>query len=266
VSIHGLGERAWSNHSSVNQWREYAAANAVSYASEILERMSTNVCSSIESIRGTETIVPPFANPSLPPFESHQYPSYGKNVLLVIPTANKAKGNLLKDLFSLQSPQDTTVHSITVPFESGVGEQPYNEAGVLGAHNRITHVLHYLTAHPEILDSHQTGTVIVASIENYVQVDHVKRPTDYGVVVVHNATTGITNACLSRGVTISPRYVDRARRFGSEMDPNHGNFTVGKIIAANVPGIDHANWHEVVAGCSRYTLLSDAVRELEIPW
>jgi non-canonical (house-cleaning) NTP pyrophosphatase len=160
------------------------------------------------------------------------------------------------------------MHSVVVPFDSGVGEQPYNEAGVLGAHTRICNALRHLDTpeFQETLVSKGIGTVIVASIENYIQLDNVGRPTDYGVVVIHNATAGETVAGLSWGVTVPPAYVDRARRFGFEGNPNYGRVAVGQVLAAHVPGLDKADWHSILAGRSRYDLLSDAIGRLTIPW
>jgi non-canonical (house-cleaning) NTP pyrophosphatase len=248
---------------------EYAAANAASYAKELIRGiMMDDLTSSISSLRGTEAVVPPNLDIKVPPFEPQQLPRHGEAVLLVIPTANKSKGRLLLEGCEKQKPKDVIMHSITVPFDSGVGEQPYNEAGVLGAHTRISNALRHVSS-PEYQDtlvSKGIGTLLVASIENYIQLDNVGRPTDYGVVVIHNASTGETTAGLSWGVTVPPAYVDRARRFGFEGNPNYGRVTVGQILAAHVPGLDKADFHSVLAGRSRYHLLGDAIDHLTIPW
>jgi len=248
---------------------EYAAANAASYAKELIRGFTMDdLTNSIASIRGTETIVPPLMEPKVPPFEAHQFPRHGNAILLVIPTANESKGRLIRKAFEGQKLMGVAVHSMIVPFDSGVGEQPYNEAGVLGAHSRISNVLRHLDApeYQETFLSKGIGTLIVASIESFIQLDNVDRPTDYGVVVIHNATVGKTAACLSWGATVPPAYVNRARRFGFEGNPNHGRVTVGQILAAHVPGLDKANWQAVLAGRSRYDLLSDAISHLTIPW
>jgi non-canonical (house-cleaning) NTP pyrophosphatase len=208
-------------------------------------------------------------NPGLPPFQSHQYPSYGNAVLLVIPTKNEFKTRVLEEAFRQQAPSDVILHTLAVPVESGVGEQPYNEAGIIGAHNRISNALLRLDAveYQENFRDKRIGTVIVACIENYIQTDDIDCPTDYGVVAIHNATTRQTVACLSWGVTVPPAYINRARRFGGfGGNPNRGSVTVGQILAANVPGLDKADWHAVLARHSRYDLLKDAVRQLPIPW
>lgn len=247
---------------------EYAAANTASYAKELIRGMSDGLTNSIASLRETETIVPPHLDIKVPPFEPQQFPRHGEAVLLVIPTINESKGRFLRKAFEKQKPKGVVMHSVVVPFDSGVGEQPYNEAGVLGAHTRICNALRHLDTpeFQETLVSKGIGTVIVASIENYIQLDNVGRPTDYGVVVIHNATAGETVAGLSWGVTVPPAYVDRARRFGFEGNPNYGRVAVGQVLAAHVPGLDKADWHSVLAGRSRYDLLSDAIGRLTIPW
>jgi non-canonical (house-cleaning) NTP pyrophosphatase len=246
---------------------EHAAANAASYAKELIQSMSDGLTSTVAGIRGTESLVPPALEIKVPPFEPTQLRQHGKAVLLVIPTANQSKGKLLREGCEKKKPIGTLMHSITVPFDSGVGEQPYNEAGVIGAHTRISNALHHLNApeYYEMLVSKSIGTVIVASIENYIQLDNVERPTDYGVVVIHNASTGETTAGMSLGVTVPPAYVNRARHFGFEGNPNYGRVTVGQILAAHVPGLDKADFHSVLAGRSRYDLLSEAIGRLDMP-
>jgi non-canonical (house-cleaning) NTP pyrophosphatase len=224
--------------------------------------------SSDPDLEGTEKIVPPHMDLRLPPFQLHQYPSHGNAVLLVIPTENESKRRLLQEAFRERAPNNVIVHTVTVSVDSGVGAQPYNEAGIIGAHNRISNALLRLDTaeYQETFKVKRIGTVIVACIENYIQTDNIDRPADYGVVVIHNATTQQTTACISSGVTVPPAYVNRARHFGFEGDPNRGRVTVGQILAAHVPGLDKADWQSVLAGHSRYDLLKDAIRQVPIPW
>ena len=231
--------------------------------------MRNNLVRSVDDMTETEKIVPPpQVNPSLPPFQRHQYPSYGSAVLLVIPTENKGKRRMLEEAFRERAPENVAVHVITVPVDSGVGEEPYNNAGAIGAYNRIGNALTRLgtSEYQNALTTKGIGTVIIASIESYIQIENIDRPADYGIVVVHNATTCKTAVRVSSGVTVPLAYVNRARRFGYEDNQNHGRVTVGQILAANVPGLDKGDWHAVLAKCSRYDLLRDAIRQLEIPW
>jgi non-canonical (house-cleaning) NTP pyrophosphatase len=249
-------------------WKWYAAANAASYGKEFIQVMMNNLKDNVPDLEGTEKIVPPHMDPRLPPFQIHQYPSHGNAVLLVIPTDNESKRRLLQESFIERAPNDMIVHIVTVPVNSGVGEQPYNEAGIIGAHNRISNALLRLDTveYEETFKVKRIGTVVVASIENYIQTDNIDRPADYGIVVIHNATTQQTTACTSWGVTVPPAYINRARRFGFEGDPNRGRVTVGQILAAHVPGLDKADWQSVLSGHSRYDLLRDAIRQVPIPW
>lgn len=226
----------------------------------------------IPSFEGTEQIIPARAAPQIPPFHAHLYPRYGNAVLLVIPTENTSKTAILQECLVQRAPIGLKLYTIAVPVESDVGEQPYNDAGAQGAYNRISNALKRLAdgeqrAEQTVFAEHGIGTVMAASIENYIQTREVARPADFGVVVVHNATTGKTSACSSLGVTVPPEYIGRARRFGcADGDADHGNVTVGAVLAARVPGLDKADWHAVLAGRSRYDLLTEAVEGMQIPW
>jgi non-canonical (house-cleaning) NTP pyrophosphatase len=231
--------------------------------------MANDTIVPIADLKCSERIVPPIKGPPVLPFQLHQYPLYGNATLLVIPTANESKRRLLQDMFTERAtPHNVTMHTITVPVDSEVGEQPYNDAGVAGAYNRISNALVCLDSwdHEKSFGEKSIGTVIVESIESYIQLEGVDRPTDYGIIVIHNVTTQRTTACSSWGVTVAPAFVNRARRFGFQGNPNHGRVTVGQILAANVPGLDKADWQAVLAGRSRYDLLKDAIIKLPIPW
>lgn len=244
------------------------ATNAVLYGKEIIQVMTNPLTNSIYGLEKTERIVPPQVNSILPPFKPHHYPCHGDAILLVIPTENEFKKEILQEYFSERAPTGIRMHTITLAVDSGVGSQPYNGSGMTGAHTRLTNSLNHLDAqkYQEMFKEKRIGTVIVASIEGYIQTDNIDRPTDYGAVLVYNATTQQTTMCMSQGVTVPPAYVNRARRFGYDGDPNHGIITVGQILAANVMGLDKANWHSVLAGHSRYDLLKAAIRQMPIPW
>ncbi|RYP93044.1 hypothetical protein DL770_000790 [Monosporascus sp. CRB-9-2] len=112
------------------------------------------------------------------------------------------------------------------------------------------------------------GTAIAASIENYIQqpTEEETRPVDYGVVMVHNATTGQSVMPLSKDATAPRGYFDHAQLLGHEGDESYGRVTVGQWLRATVPGLDKADWDAVVAGVSRYELLKETTKGLEIPW
>lgn len=221
----------------------------------------------LEQIMGTEQIVaPPAAAPDLPPLPSFEHPVRGEGILLIIPTENEFKKKLLQDFIRKKAPAGITVSTIFVPVDSDVGEQPYNEQGAMGAYNRIKNAIIRLTAaeYEKDLCEKSIRTIFVASIESYIQTENVDRPTDHGLVVIHNLTSGQTVQGNSRGVTVPPEFVDRARRFGYEGHVNHGKVTVGQILAANVEGLDKKDWQKVLAGRSRYALLEEAIGQLTI--
>lgn len=222
----------------------------------------------ISSLKGTESIVPPLPEPVIPPFEPHEYPLNGRAVLLVVPTSNQSKRDLLLSAFRSRAPVGLELHVLTLPVSSEVGEQPYNKAGIIGAYNRINNALRALDSdeHHELLRRNRIGTIMVASIENYIEIERAERPTDFGVVVVHNATTRETRACVSKGTTVDPRFVESALSLGYGEHPYYGKVTVGKILAGRFPGIDESNWHAVLVGHSRYDILKEAVDGLELPW
>ncbi|KAK3933705.1 hypothetical protein QBC46DRAFT_244207, partial [Diplogelasinospora grovesii] len=192
-----------------------------------------------------------------------------ERVLVIIPTENAAKQRILMKAFKGHKPGHVVeLEFRTLSADSEVGEQPYNlEAGMQGAHNRISNAqrklldpnakVHYDSLNKDV-------AFIFASIENYIQVDGVERPTDFGLVVMHNMSTNKTTAAISRGVTVPRAYVNRARLAGHEHEnPDHGKVTVGQVLAANLPGLDKADWHKVLAGTSRYDLLKEAIDGME---
>jgi non-canonical (house-cleaning) NTP pyrophosphatase len=246
---------------------EKSSQNVASYVKELILLTADPSVGTIPCLKGTEKVIPARKLSQLPSFPRHQYQSHGNTVLLVIPTVNERKKAIIEDNIKACAPTGLKVHTITVPVDSDVGEQPYNEAGVAGACNRILNALKRVDdMGSELIAKYAIGNVIVASIENFIQTKDIERPADFGIAIVHNATTGQTCACSSRGVTVPPKYVNRARRFGTDGNDDHGNVTVGQILAARVPGLDKADWHSVLAAISRYELLGEAVKGLSIPW
>lgn len=230
----------------------------------------SHLTSSIATLKDTETVLPPPAiDLTKPPFTEYSFPSHGDNVLLLIPTANEGKVQVLTDAFKKQNPRAATIYPMVVPAKSDVGEQPYDGAGLQGAYNRTSNALHTFANSPDdlaIITKRAIGTVIVATIENYIQISGVPRAVDYGVIMMHNANTGKTVTGVSHGVSVPEGYVSHARSFGFENSECHGRVSVGRVLAANVPGLDEADWHLVVVGRSRYELLREAIELLRIPW
>jgi hypothetical protein len=107
---------------------------------------------------------------------------------------------------------------------------------------------------------------------------------DYGFVVlcrvpvaragsVESAGPWEWRAGISRGVTVPVDYWREAERAGFEDEenpkdarrPRFGKVTVGSLLAKHA-GLSSANWHEQLAGVSRYDLLADAMGRMEAPW
>ncbi|KAH6619315.1 hypothetical protein B0J18DRAFT_433788 [Chaetomium sp. MPI-SDFR-AT-0129] len=204
------------------------------------------------------------------------------NVLLVIPTSNKSKTDMLLKHMQATKPAHITLTHRQIPAESGVGEQPYDDAGPRGAFTRVLNAIRTLQADPQhrkaLLDG-QVGTVIVGAIENFIQ-----RPTgpgglavDYGVVLICRVslsrTPGATAAAewkwsmgVSGGVSAPTEYWKEAEKFGFEDKAGkHGKVTVGELLHINA-GLDKANWHLQLAGVSRYVLLRKTMEALKVPW
>lgn len=256
---------------SLHESKMVAAVNVGYYTKELYKGIDSPLWKDTESLRGTESVVPaPLTAPAPAPFTVAPFHKWGDAILLVIPTKNKFKTTVLTEKFQKNLPAGKVLHTLALPADSGVGEQPYNQAGADGARQRISSALELLRTEEQEQKRRQLeiGTVVVASIENYMQTDGgVARPTDYGIVSFYNCDSGVCKIGVSRGVTVSPDYVERAKRYGFEdKEGIHGRVTVGQVMAANVPGLDKADWHKVVAGVSRYDLLAEAVDKMEISW
>ncbi|KOS22590.1 hypothetical protein ESCO_001918 [Escovopsis weberi] len=218
----------------------------------------------------SEAIVPACAPVQLPAFPACRLPPpRGSNILLIIPTGNKDKMDVIKECVEHHALLGAQVFTETVHVDSGVGEQPYNSAGALGVFNRISNALKTISDDrlASLMEEHGIGTVLVGAIENFVQTKDVPRPADHAVAVLHNATTGEMATACSRGVTLDPEYVGWAMALGCvHGHPDHGKETVGNMLAARFQGLDSKNWHEVLAGVSRYALLREALANLNFTW
>ncbi|KAK3294451.1 uncharacterized protein B0H64DRAFT_443530 [Chaetomium fimeti] len=240
----------------------------------------------------------PTIPPPAPPRDgTRSYPAPNRAIVqVVIPTANKGKVDLLVGHLRRTKPAGVTIAGHTeVPADSGVGEQPYDGAGPRGAFRRVVAAVRKLGGDGEYrarLAARGVGTLLVASVENFLAREEEivgaaagtgrvggAVPVDYGVVVfcrvdlVGGETAPpppwVWRVGVSRGVTAPAEYWRAAEAFGFEDQAReHGRVTVGELLAANIPGLDKADWHKVLAGVSRYELLGEAMRamEAELPW
>ncbi|KAG7292867.1 hypothetical protein NEMBOFW57_002912 [Staphylotrichum longicolle] len=231
------------------------------------------------------------------------------NVLLVIPTANKFKTNLLTTRLAAEQADRkelarVAVSHLTVKADSGVGEQPYDAAGPRGAFNRVVNAVRDLAAgggggkHGDVLARERIGTVVVGAVENFLLRETGKEGgkdgepravvVDYGVIVLCRISLVAGGSAggdgdgdgdkgslkwewrtgVSKGVTAPVEYWRWAEeQYGFEDEARmYGKKTVGKVLAEHIDGLDDANWHEALAGVSRYDLLEETMAGMEVPW
>ncbi|KAL2132606.1 hypothetical protein VTI74DRAFT_3596 [Chaetomium olivicolor] len=259
----------------------------------------------LTTLRQTQTVLPPL-DPSLfdlapPPHDALPELSLPNSagprpntndVLLVIPTANKSKSALLTSHFAKTKPAHVNVvQTLTVAADSAVGEQPYDSAGPEGAFNRVVNAVAALKSDPRVIDllggtgQGPAGTVLVGAVENFIcrrqhrPDESTVQPVDYGFVVFCRVSLAGPEAgkwewrtAVSSGVTLPVEYWREAEGYGFEdgdedvKGRKYGKVTVGEVLAANVPGVDKADWHLLLAGRSRYELLREAMERAEVPW
>ncbi|KAJ6258086.1 hypothetical protein Dda_7001 [Drechslerella dactyloides] len=195
--------------------------------------------------------------------------SYGNKVLLIIPTANQNKRMLLEDVFRKASVEYKLL--LVESAESGVGEQPYNHMGRLGAYNRINDALAQAQLKEDFLEENGIGNIVVASIESYIRYNPASGAVsvDYGYIVIHDATRDGSKPTelISEGVTVPRAYLERAREHGfDDQEKLQGKVTVGRVIANDYNDVSSGNWHKYTAGesGSRYRLLGNALKRLSI--
>ncbi|KAI5456100.1 hypothetical protein BGZ63DRAFT_409198 [Mariannaea sp. PMI_226] len=227
-----------------------------------------NLVRKLNSLRNTKVITSPLQMPPiLPNFSPRCYPTYGNDVLLVIPTNNGDKKGLLTGVIAKNLPKGSNLHVLILPAETGVGEQPYNDAGPLGAYNRVENALTQLHSdHKEKLESWKIGTVIVASIESFIQTEGIEEPTDFAFILFYNATNGTVLTGVSDGTPVPDKaFVDFAKSLGcNNGNKNHGLYTVGEVLSRHCLGIEAADWHIIVVGQSRFVILRKAVDSMAV--
>lgn len=234
--------------------------------------VDTRLQKSVDEIRNTQQVVTPLQyQGQLPSFPKYTFESHGEVTLVVIPTKNKSKVDEIRRKFeTLVDP--TKLQFIVIEADSKVGQQPYDdEEGLTGAFNRLTDAFNKLNTPENIKQMGELGigTIIGASIESFFKLEYVggkiKSAIDYGAIIVHNATTGSTDSTISEGAPMDPAYIEIAISLGfDDAEKKHGKVTGGKVLAAHVPGLDHADWQGVVTGIPRYTTLRKAMDTMYI--
>ncbi|KAH7131465.1 hypothetical protein B0J13DRAFT_562649 [Dactylonectria estremocensis] len=226
----------------------------------------------LEEVRNTQKIVPPpQRRGQLRSFPARSFETYGDGVMVVTPTGNESKMDEVSRRFA-KFVQPSKLQFARMHVGSNVGEQPYDEEGLTGGFNRLNGAFDLLETpmcQTQLKDS-KIGTVIGMSIESFMQLEFegekIMRAVDYAAIIVHNATTGKSDFTISEGVPMNPAYVEIARSLGFEdAEKKHGKVTGGKVFAAHVPGVDHADWQAVVTGVTRYDTLRKAMDKMKNP-
>lgn len=232
----------------------------------------------LDEVRDTQKIVSspkPLVNPNNKNPEGH--------VLVLISTENPRKLDLIRERFTNEN---AVVEIKTVPWNFGYQQQAYNGAGELAARKRGEYAEDWLKS-PDgqnFLKDHPFESIYWVAMVNYIQLDSKKKnpPIDYGLIMVKNVNTGAFSSTITEGVTVDPRFVEEAMRYGYlpehrygnhdyskdkhwDYDTMPGNVRVGKVLTTHVYNLKNDDWHAVVANKSRYDILSDSIKTLTIP-
>jgi hypothetical protein len=139
---------------------------------------------------------------------------------------------------------------------------------------RVEATLRYAETNVPLFEENNIGTVVVGAIENYIRVsDSNDSATDFGIVILYNATTRKAIHGISRGINVPNEYLLEAKKRGFvDSQRKGGRVTVGTILkerfdepARSKFGDDYdisKDWHLAVSGESRYNLLASVVEEL----
>jgi hypothetical protein len=196
----------------------------------------------------------------------------GTNVLLLVPTENKFKTKVLEQKLRKEL---KGAELITRQYKVDTGvKQPYDEMGERCLLERIEATLRYAETNTPLFEENNIGTVVIGGIENYIRVsDSNDNATDFGIVMLYNATTRKAIHGISRGITVPDEYLLEAKQRGCvDSQRKGGRVTVGTILkerfdepARRKFGNDYdisKDWHLAVSGESRYGLLESVVNGL----
>jgi hypothetical protein len=196
---------------------------------------------------------------------------HGENVLLLVPSANKDKRQLLQaSLQETVGDSKLTVQPYNI--ETGV-EEPYNDAGVECIARRICGTVSHAKTIEHTLKDQHIGTIIIGAIENYIRTSKENESAvDFGLVVFYNVGTGALVQATTQGVPVQMRYLREALSGRLSEQSSAGSVTYGSILEKyfdtlaqelHGPAFEISkDWHKVVCGRSRYYLLMDTCRDL----
>ncbi|KAF4500257.1 hypothetical protein FAGAP_3542 [Fusarium agapanthi] len=234
------------------------------------ELSQSTIPKTLDEFRGSEQIVAPPRNEKIPDVQRQEWPTSGKNCLVIIPTKNEEKVQACETKFKNDKTNnigDYFFLQIPVPDEGLC--QPLNGQGYVCARLRITKAIDiFRNNYPAYLEDNHIGTIIVTAIENFFERDNVPRPVDAAAGGMFNVLTGKMETNTSKGSTLDPWFLAEAERSGGFADNNKDclRTTAGEIVAETIPGVNKADWHAVAVNKPRREFLAEMLEEMEIPW
>lgn len=221
-----------------------------------------------------------------------QYERHADNVLVVVTSQNQHECDLLFSAVNAHKPNKACLVRIDNPGWSGVGDQAYEGAGAVGAHNRVFSALGTLFVMPmyvRFLKEKKIGTVIVGAVENFIVrpraaagVDPATKelvtncPVDWGFVAFCRVRLAADPAfkwttAVTQGAPVPLNHIFTAATAGFENEQKtFGKVSIGKVIGEkglkNEKGWDEADWQVRLIGKSWYDMLLDALAKVRIPW
>ncbi|KAK2037742.1 hypothetical protein LZ31DRAFT_560193 [Colletotrichum somersetense] len=184
-------------------------------------------------------------------------------IRLLIPTQNKKKTSLIKGIVArhlAEHAPNLPLECEQVSAESGGGEQPFEEEGPEGLKGRARNALNL--ARPS------EKTTIIGAVENFIERPLAGQEADgahdYGIIGFYNVSKKDWTWEVTLGVKVDQRYLEEAMSKGFDDEAKKkGKVTYGKVLA-NYFDVDHADWHPHVCGSSRYELLENAAKRLDM--
>jgi hypothetical protein len=196
--------------------------------------------------------------------------TYGNNILLLVPTNNPDKTELLKTIIKKDLENINNKEATLVTLQNDVetpAAQPYDDMGVKCLTARTEAMVAHIRTLNEYLEQKKIGTIVIGVVENYIRKSD---GVDFGIVMVYNVTINKRVWGVSSGVPTQKEYLEEAQQEGFVDDQKTGGrITYGSVLerlfgdAAREENIDiSANWHELVCGKPRYELLKEVIKKL----
>ncbi|KAH6649524.1 hypothetical protein F5144DRAFT_635132 [Chaetomium tenue] len=220
-----------------------------------------------------------------------QYGLYADNILVVLTSQNKRECDLLFAPARARKPDGATLMRIDHQGWPGVGNQAYEGAGAIGAHNKVLTALGNLVMMPQhvkFLKDNKVGSIVIGAVEDFIVraggsgVDPATKklvtncPIDWGFVVFCRVRLASDPAfrwstAVTQGAPVPMNHCGTAARAGFEDEKKtFGKVSIGKVIGEtgleDEKGWDEADWQAGLIGKSWYTMLGDAANKVRIPW